>query len=475
MVKKRLSAHIGRLCICSFLLLTAVWFAFARPAAFAYEEQFHLFLFTPDYFLESLRYPGGAANWLAELFTQFYFQPILGAFMMIAVYAMLTELSKRFIPVVALFWLCKLSLQLPCALLIALAIYHIYINAVPQKTMWQFILLLILIPVTYYLSGCGVFVFLLCVLLNPATAKMPVYAKIVSLIYCLLIPWLATYVFAYPTDRLFLGINDMTYTGNIKWTYIAVLLAFPLADIAGRWKVLQQKWFTIPCCLAVAVTAVIVIRNTIRPEQEEIFAYDQMARYGQWDELIARASHSPSRHPLLLIPQNLALAERGLLHSHLDQYPQQGVYGLLCDTGQERIAPFCAIEAYYHIGMTETAKRAAFELQESIPSHRKSGRCMVMLAKTNIIGDNLQTAKKYLTLLTHSLYYSRWAASALALIENGTVDQAAEFATMRTHQIQSDDMVFFDETGRWLETLCQKDPTNVVASEYLYAWKQLTK
>ena len=54
------------------------FFTFFYNSHLHFEEQFSLFLFTPDYLIEKLILPGGVAGYLGEFLTQFYYISFIG-------------------------------------------------------------------------------------------------------------------------------------------------------------------------------------------------------------------------------------------------------------------------------------------------------------------------------------------------------------------------------------------------------------
>ena len=55
-----------------------VWY----PHALSYQEQYQLFLWTEDYFVEKISLPGGFADWAGEFIVQFYYVEWLGALLL---------------------------------------------------------------------------------------------------------------------------------------------------------------------------------------------------------------------------------------------------------------------------------------------------------------------------------------------------------------------------------------------------------
>lgn len=110
------------------------WYV-AYPHALSYQEQYQLFLWTWDYFLERLSVPGGFADWVGEFFVQFYYVGWLGALLLALLFVALQRLTARLlpkswlllslVPVALLWWLMgdiNVLLSLPVAVVLALAL-----------------------------------------------------------------------------------------------------------------------------------------------------------------------------------------------------------------------------------------------------------------------------------------------------------------------------------------------------------------
>lgn len=70
----------------------------AYPHAMSYQEQYQLFLWTSDYFVERVSLPGGLADWLGEFIVQFYYVEWLGALLLALLYVALQRLTARLLP-----------------------------------------------------------------------------------------------------------------------------------------------------------------------------------------------------------------------------------------------------------------------------------------------------------------------------------------------------------------------------------------
>lgn len=62
-----------------FALAVAVFWAVPYVCTLSFQEQYQLFLFTTDYFVERMSVPGGMADYIAEFVTQFNYAYVVGA------------------------------------------------------------------------------------------------------------------------------------------------------------------------------------------------------------------------------------------------------------------------------------------------------------------------------------------------------------------------------------------------------------
>ncbi|MBQ2361540.1 MAG: hypothetical protein II398_11685, partial [Prevotella sp.] len=135
------------------------WF-FLYPHALSYQEQYQLFLWTGDYFIEKLSIPGGLANWLGEFIVQFYYIEWLGALLLALLFVALQIITVRLlpkawwpmslVPVALLLWLMgdiNVMLSLPMAILLALMLACLRMK---KSLSWLDVLI---VPIAYWMIG----------------------------------------------------------------------------------------------------------------------------------------------------------------------------------------------------------------------------------------------------------------------------------------------------------------------------------
>ena len=291
-----------------------------------------------------------------------------------------------------------------------------------------------------------------------------------------------------------MGINDFTFNGEVPGGYyVSILLFFIVPLLVGFTAKFKAKSLIcgVAFPIATVVIAFLLIPKSFSTTANEIVEYDYLVRHSKWDTIIEKATEKPSRHPIALISLNLALANKGLLDSDLMKYPQNGYKGLLEDTGRNGVAAFPTLMAYLQIGLPEVTFRGAFEFQESLPSYRKSGRCMKMLATAAEADNNPGLAEKYRRFSDKTLFYR-------ADDESGHIETSADmdrgqgsgrvgnYSELKLGPDSagvlpndsavglSDQMFYFADTADWLAQISRKQPANKIARQYLVAWLLLT-
>ena len=143
------------------------WYVY-YPHVLSYQEQYQLFLWTGDYFLEKISLPGGLADWLGEFIVQFYYVEWLGTLSLALLFMVLQWLTARLLPktwwwlsvlpVAVMWWLMgdiNVLLSLPVAVVLALILANIRLA---KSLSWIDFLIL---PVAYWLIGPAVWLYVI--------------------------------------------------------------------------------------------------------------------------------------------------------------------------------------------------------------------------------------------------------------------------------------------------------------------------
>ena len=153
--------------LCVFLFF---WKMF--PHQLHFREQFQMFLFTPDYFIETFSRPGGFSNYVGRFFTQFFISSFVGALLiscfLIGIQQLVHAIIRRFCrkgepmcsPLLsflpALFYwhlLCDENSQIGGVIALLLALTSTLIGTHLKSRAARRIYLFASIPVLYWLAG----------------------------------------------------------------------------------------------------------------------------------------------------------------------------------------------------------------------------------------------------------------------------------------------------------------------------------
>jgi hypothetical protein len=124
-------------------------------------------------------------------------------------------------------------------------------------------------------------------------------------------------------------------------------------------------------------------------------------------------------------------------------------------------------EAFYRLGMINSAQRYAFDLQESILNGKMSGRLTKRIAECCIINGKYQIAEKYINLLKKSLFYSGWAKDAETyLYKESKINSHPVWGKLRSYRYKNDFLYNYNEMDKMLGLLFVNNPKNKMALEY---------
>ena len=126
--------------------------------------------------------------------------------------------------------------------------------------------------------------------------------------------------------------------------------------------------------------------------------------------------------------------------------------------------------------MINEALRYAFDSQESLVNNRKSGRWMSRMAQCQILNGRYDVAEKYLDILSHSLFYRKWAEDQRQYLRNDeAIASDPIYAYLRSVRFRSDFLFYYPEMPKMLARLYFENKNNVMAAWYCNAWTLLKK
>ena len=191
-------------------------------------------------------------------------------------------------------------------------------------------------------------------------------------------------------------------------------------------------------------------------EKWELLKQDYLIRNGRWDELLQRAAEHEVHTSFWSNSVNLALAMQGQLADRQFDFWQSGEDALLMPMVRDNISNLPTMEAFWHLGMVNSALRYASDLQESILNARKSGRLEKRIVECLLVNGNDTIARKHLALLKKSLFYSSWAFR----VEIGDWKEKCQL------RYKENFLYSYPEIDKMLGILFQNNTKNKMALEY---------
>ena len=493
-----------------FGVAVVIFWAVPYVGGLCFQEQYQMFLFDTNYFLERIVLPGGLADYISEFLVQFYYMPVLGgviiALLLIGIQAVVWGLMKQygarhdfpgyllsFLPSIDL-WCAMGDQNVLLSFVVALfgALLMGWIHNRFHNRLVKVVFELVSTALVYWFLGPVVFLYAVLMIgdtLKNALQKGSILSGIgySACILVLTVAWilLSTQTLQYPVSRLFLGLNYYRYPGvTFLLIYIVMALAafipflgmlHPHSSALQKWQ--KSKWVMVASYVIVLFASVLGIRTSFDELTYEMIDYDFWIRTEQWNKIIEHAEKKPATSPLGVSSVNLALSQTGQLPDRLFEFYQNGAEGLFPAFSRDMTSPVSTSEVFYRLGMVNDAERYMFEAQEAIPNFRKSARLTRRIAECEIINGNYEVAAKLLRRLQKTLFYSNWANQTMALLGNEkAINRHPVYGKLRKYREKKQDFLFSDrEMDQMLGLLFLNDKSNKMAYEYLMCYVLLQR
>lgn len=455
------------------------------PEALNYHEQNQLFLFTPGYFLGDICVPGGLADYIGEFIVQFYYVPWLGALLVGMLYGAMQWLMWRVVekydrglflltfllPVMMLWHQGDIDtlLSLPVAVTMALCMV-VMVRRLGKAAPWVDI---IAVPALYWLAGPVAWAY---AVIRGLDGRLKLMAANVVVLYAAIMAayWMVDW--QYPLPMLFSGINyyriplhapTMQNVVLLLPAVIAVAARFnPMKNEAGLKGMRRKLSITVQAAL-VAVTACLALNKGYDSYIYEMLWQDSMVRQERWHDIIQRAGKHQADVAFSSNCVNLALGMTGQLPDRMFMFRQSGTDALLLQSIRDNMSDLPTAEAFWRLGMVNSALRYMFDIQQSILNARKSGRCTKRIAECYIVNGNYAAADKHLELLRHTLFYRQWAEEATACLNNDAkVNRHAVWGKLRQYRYKERFLYYYPEKHKMLGLLFRQNTSNRLALDY---------
>lgn len=493
-----------------FGVAVVIFWSVPYMSGLCFQEQYQMFLFDTNYFLERIVLPGGLADYISEFLVQFYYMPVLGgtiiALLLMSIQAISWGLMKQygmkavfpgyllsFVPSIVL-WCAMGDQNLLLSFVVALsgALLMGWIHNRFHNRLVKVVFELVSTALVYWFLGPVVFLYA-ALMIGDTLMKGKQNGHILSSLgysACLLIltvAWilLTTQSLQYPLYRIFSGLNYYRYPGTVSslplgvmiWTVVVVFFGMVPDGHAWIKRLQQSKVVMVLAYVLVIVASWFGIKASFDEMTYDLIDYDFLVRTEQWDKIIEKAEKKPATTPLSVSCVNLALSQKGMLADRLFEFYQNGGEGLFPTFTRDMISPVSTAEIFFRLGMVNDAERYMFEAQEAIPNYRKSARLTRRIIECEIINGNYMVAAKLLRRLQKTLFYSNWSNQTMSLLGNEkAINQHPIYGKLRKYREKKQDFLFSDrEMDQMLGLLFLNDNHNKMAYEYLVCYELLQR
>ena len=462
-------------CLVSLLFGVAVYafWLFVHPEYLSFHEQYQLFLTTPDYFLGDISVAGGLADYLSEFLVQFFYYPAAGATIMAVLFVIVRRLVWRmmnqrcyllsFIPSLLLIWAMgdeSVLLSYTAALIIVLCCALL----TGKRWIWADILI---VPLLYWAAGPMAWLYV-------ALRIFSIGKKALLLLVYMPLAQFAMYHFfmqQWPLSMVMIeGLNYYRVPLHPDILLLIIPLAILFLIIVTSWEKVRSlsPSVSVPVSLVLLVIPLAgIFLLAFDADRTELLKQDYLIRSERWDELISRAEKKTVKTAFWSNSVNLALSQRGQLADRMFEFYQSGGDALVMPMVRDCISDLPSAEAFYRLGMVNSALRYFFDVQESVLNFKKSGRCEQRIAECLIINGKYDIARKHLDLLSQTLFYRSWAEKAIGCLGDETkIGNHRQWGRIRQYRYKNDFLFNYNEKDKMFGQLFLTNKENKMALQY---------
>lgn len=436
-------------------ILLFLWQDNYLPFHYEYIEQFRLFHFSTEYFVEHCSYPSGLVEYTASFLIQYFSLPHVGAATVTAL-LLLTGVGMQLI-----FRRMASRVDVPLAYLLPVLLllfagmdfnYHLEGTLAFAMTVWllnaqiriarpvlRIVSGVLLSWMLYYLAGPAFVPFALCAVIYEWHKR-----EMSPLISVLLLPVSALpacygYFIQHNESLRILFLPD-AYTNHLLekqavlyYAWISLPLSVILACLLGRWQRTVAPWVRgILFGVQLIAAVVILYQGNAKynsSSMNQVKALDYYSRNRQWDPML-NLQVSSNNNLLLACFKNMAMAQKGILADKGLHHKQFGSKALWIEWDQSSIVNTLLSDLHYAMGHIALSQRYAFE--GVIASEWEVNPYLFLrLIQTNLIFGQYGVAEKYIRLLEDTRYREQAHAYRKFLYNDAMIEQDKELGGKR--------------------------------------------
>lgn len=436
-------------------ILIFLWQEHYLPFHYEYIEQFRLFHYNADYFIEHCSYPAGLVEYMACFLIQYFNLPYIGtattSILLVLIGVGMQLIFKR----IASSTDVPLAYLLPALLLLFAGMdfnYHLEGTLAFAMTIWflnaqirlnrpvhRIISGVLLSWILYYLAGPVFILFTLCSVIYEWHKQELSKMISVLLLPIAVLPACYAYFIQHSEPFRILFLPD-AYTNHLLekqdilyYTWISLPLLFILACLLKKW---QRPVFSIVKGSLIAIQLIVAIvilyqgnEKYNSPSLSQVKELDYCSRNQQWDQIL-NLQLSSNTNLLMACFKNLAMAQKGILADKGLHYKQFGKNALWVEWDQTSIVNTLLSDLHYAMGHIGLSQRYAFE--GVIASEWEVNPYLFLrLIQTNLIFGQYEVAEKYIRLLEDTRYREQAHAYRKFLYNDTLIEQDKELGGKR--------------------------------------------
>lgn len=467
-----------------------------------------MFLFSRDYFFNSISTAGGLSGYLGEFFTQFYIIPFGGPviilFWLLSLQQLFWKILKRSVPGASHFyilsflpsiWYCTILSEefylLSGLISVVIALTGVLLYTAIRDFRIRSIVGLLIVLLVYFTAGGSYILFVLftlsfefvkrgssigikgwlwsCLVLEILLA---VFLPVIYRLHYDPVPVLQAYI----TEHFHKISTVFPFPVVLIWILIAISLPIVLyfdKKIINRGRRNTLYIIQVAFLLLVFLGGHSLFAN---PKAEYIKKLDYHVRHNNWEEIISLCENRLPRNAFAVNYLNLALAKTNQLGERLFHFEQIGPVGLFLPYEREQLSAMIGNETYYHIGLVNVSQQYIFEATEAMPDLRKSTRSLQRLTDVAIINGDYELANKYIQLLKKTFFYKDWAEQAEDYLYNESkINNHPDWGEKRRLRPIQDYFFSVENMDQILLALLRDHPDHKMAFEYLMSYYLVRK
>ena len=456
--------------------------------SFCYAEHWTTFFFDTDHISYAYFHIGGVAQLIADFLTQFFVGKWVANILMSALLSAVAMLSYAMTTKQATTWAnAPLSIAIATcvgllshstdwslagtvALLLCLLCLFFRTKKTTHISLW--IHDIVCIALLFIIAGPIAVLYVLCAIIC-STKKTEYIAKL--LIFSTITISVALYqMHSGAVGEWHQALTPMGYSdhrSSALWAawlpWVGVLLLLVSNDVFLFFAIKKEKAQVAINAFLMLLLCIVSGVQCINHNQELFKRFSHLSREADWQGIISACGGKPSRNILVQNCINEAWAATGELGNHVLDNPESNMSTLLSANIESGYVAAQMSDIYYLMGHIAQARRYAFEANEYVGG--LSPRLLQRLTLTAIVLRQYNEAKKYIKLLSHTLFYAHWAQQMQALLTDEAVSANTELSNMHQCVPSSDAFCNAQGVNYDLADIMRSNPTNIATAQYLAA------